>query len=58
MECMIKGTVLMIPEGTKKIGFNDICNYIYSNLIEEILLPSTLEIIKANTFFDFVEIKK
>ena len=58
MECMIKGTVLMIPEGTKKIGFNDICNYIHSNLIEEILLPSTLEIIKANTFFDFVEIKK
>ena len=24
MECMIKGTVLIIPEGTKKIGFSDI----------------------------------
>ena len=58
MKCMIKGTVLIIPEGTKKIGFTDICNYIYDNLIEEILLPSTLETIDANTFFDFTELKK
>ena len=58
MECMIKGTVLIIPEGTKKIGFSDICDYIHGNLIEEILLPSTLEVIEANTFFDFAELKK
>ena len=58
MKYMIKGTVLIIPEGTKKIGFTDICNYIYDNLIEEILLPSTLETIDANTFFDFTELKK
>lgn len=58
MECIIKGTVLTIPEGTKKIGFTDICNYIHNNLIEEILLPSTLEIIEENTFFDFIGIKK
>ena len=58
MECMIKGTVLIIPEGTKKIGFTDICDYIHNNLIEEIVLPSTLEIIEEDTFFDFVEIKK
>lgn len=58
MECMIKGTVLIIPEGIKKIGFTDICDYIHNNLIEEIVLPSTLEIIEENTFFDFVEIKK
>ena len=58
MECMIKGIVLIIPEGTKKIGFTDICDYIHNNLIEEIVLPSTLEIIEENTFFDFVEIKK
>ena len=57
MECMIKGTVLIIPEGTRKIGFSDICDYIHGNLIEEILLPSTLEVIEANTFFDFAELK-
>ena len=58
MECIVKGKVLVIPEGTIKIGFKDICNYIYDNLIEEILLPSTLEIIEDNTFFDFQDIKK
>jgi hypothetical protein len=58
MECIIKGKVLIVPEGTKKIGFKDICNYIYDDLIEEILLPSTLEIIEDNTFFDFERIKK
>ena len=58
MKCMIKGTVLIIPEGTKKIGFSDICDYIHGNLIEDILLPSTLEMIEANTFFDFAELKK
>ena len=58
MECMIKGTVLIIPEGTKKIGFSDIYDYIHGNLIEEILLPSTLEVIEAYTFFDFAELKK
>ena len=58
MECIIKETVLIIPEGTKKIGFTDICDYIHNNLIEEILLPSTLEVIEENTFFDFIEIKK
>ena len=58
MECIIKETVLIIPEGTKKIGFTDICDYIHNNLIEEILLPSTLETIDANTFFDFTELKK
>ena len=58
MECIIKGKVLIVPEGTVKIGFKDICNYIYDDLIEEILLPSTLEFIEDNTFFDFTEIKK
>ena len=58
MECMIKGTVLIIPEGTKKIGFSDICDHIHNNLIEEILLPPTLEIIEDNTFFDFTDVKK
>lgn len=58
MECNIKGTILVVPEGTKAIGFHDIDNYIHDNIIEEILLPSTLEIIEENTFFDFVEIKK
>ena len=58
MECIIKETVLIIPEGTKKIGFTDICDYIHNNSIEEILLPSTLETIDANTFFDFTELKK
>ena len=58
MECIIKGRVLIVPEGTVKIGFKDICNYIYDDSIEEILLPSTLEFIEDNTFFDFTEIKK
>ena len=58
MKCIVKGTVLIIPEGTKKIGFADICNYIDNNLIEEIILPSTIEIIEDNTFFDFIGIKK
>ena len=58
MECIIKGKGLIIPEGTIKIGFKDICNYIYDNLIEEILLPSTLGIIEDDTFFDFERIKK
>lgn len=58
MKCVIEGTVLIIPEGTKKIGFTDICNYIHNNLIEEIILPSTLETIEENTFFDFTEIRK
>lgn len=58
MECIIKGKVLIVPEGTVKIGFKDICNYINNNLIEEIFLPSTLEVIEDNTFFDFTEIKK
>ncbi len=58
MECIIKENVLIVPEGAVKIGFKDICNYIYDDLIEEILLPSTLEFIEDNTFFDFTEIKK
>ena len=58
MECIIKGKVLIVPEGTVKIEFKDICNYIDDNLIEEIFLPSTLEIIEDNTFFDFERIKK
>ena len=58
MECIVKGTHLIIPEGTKKIGLTDICSYINSNPIEEILLPSTIEIIEDNTFFDFSEIKR
>ena len=58
MECTVKEKVLFVPEGTIKIGFNDICTYIYNNSIEEIHLPSTIEIIEADTFFDFVEIKK
>ena len=57
MECIVKGTHLIIPEGTKKIGLTDICSYINSNPIEEILLPSTIEIIEDNTFFglDMIE---
>lgn len=58
MECVIQGRILIVPDGTVKIGFKDICNYIFDNSIEEILLPSTLEIIENNTFFDFHEIKK
>ena len=58
MECMIKGKVLIVPEGTIKIGFKDVCNYIHDNLIEEVLLPSTLETIEKDTFFDFENIKK
>lgn len=58
MECIVKGTVLMVPEGIKTIGFHDIDTYIHGNQIDEILLPSTLEIIEENTFFDFAEIKK
>ncbi len=58
MECIIKEKVLIVPEGTVRIGFKDICDYIYDDLIEEILLPSTLEFIEDNTFFDFAGIKK
>ncbi len=58
MECIINGTVLIIPEGTKKIGFLDICSYVHNDLIEEILLPSTLEVIEENTFFDLTGIKR
>ena len=58
MECIIKGKVLIVPEGTIKIGFKDIYNYIYDNSIEEVLLPSTLEVIDDDTFFDFEIIKK
>jgi hypothetical protein len=58
MECIINDRVLIVPEGTVKIGFKDISNYIYNDSIEEILLPSTLEFIEDNTFFDFTEIKK
>ncbi len=58
MECIVKGKSLVVPEGTVTIGLEDICNYLYENSIEEILLPSTLEIIEDSTFFDFDEIKK
>ncbi len=58
MEMIVKEKVLIVPEGTVKIGFKDICNYICNHQIEEILLPSTLEIIENDTFFDFTEIKK
>lgn len=58
MECIIKGKVLIVPEGTIKIGFKDIYKYIYDNSIEEVLLPSTLEVIDDDTFFDFEIIKK
>ncbi len=58
MECIVKETVLIVPEGTKTIGFHDIVDYIRDSFIEEILLPSSLEIIEENTFFDFVEIQK
>lgn len=58
MECNICGTVLIIPEGIKKICFTDICGYIHKNQIEEILLPSTLKVIEAYTFYDFTEVKR
>ena len=58
MDYIINEKVLIVPEGTVKIGFRDICDYIYDHQIEEILLPSTLEIIEDDTFFDFTEIKK
>ncbi len=58
MECIVKETVLIVPEGIKTIGFHDIDKDIHDHLIEEILLPSTLEMIEENTFFDFTEIKK
>ncbi len=58
MEYVVNGAVLVVPKGMKKIGFGDICSYVQKHAIQEILLPSTLEIIEANTFFDLTEIKK
>lgn len=58
MKHIVSGTTLVIPEGTKTIGFNDIASHIDNNSIEEVLLPSTLEAIEADTFFDFTELKK
>ena len=41
MDYIINEKVLIVPEGTVKIGFRDICDYVYNYQIEGILLPST-----------------
>ncbi|MBQ7379068.1 MAG: leucine-rich repeat protein [Clostridia bacterium] len=58
MEYVVNGAVLIVPEGVRKIGFGDICSYVQVHAIKEILLPSTLEIIEANAFFDLTELQK
>lgn len=57
MKCIMKNQTLIIPQGTVRIGFRDICEFIHSNPIKEILLPQTLEVIEDGTFFDFTEIE-
>ena len=57
MNCIIKNQTLIIPEGTVRIGFRDICDYIHNNAIKEILLPSSLEVIEDGAFFDLAEIE-
>ena len=58
MKCTVRGTTLTVPEGTVRIGFRDICEYVSDGHIEEILLPSTLSVIEPDTFFDFAELKR
>lgn len=58
MECVQKGNLLMIPEGTVRIGFRDICDYLFDPSVEEVWLPSTLRVIEDSTFFDFPQIKR
>ena len=57
MECILKNQTLVVPEGTVRIGFRDICEIVHGNPVEEILLPQTLEVIEDGTFFDFTEIE-
>lgn len=58
MDCMILDQILIVPEGTVKIGYRDLYGYISSRFPEEIILPSTLEIIEDDTFLDFNVIKR
>ena len=58
MECVRKGPILIVPEGTVRIGFLDICDYLWDRSVEEVWLPSTLKVIEDHTFFDFTQIKK
>ena len=58
MECIRKGNLLIVPEETVQVRFKDICDYLYDNSVEEVLLPSTLKVVEDNTFFDFPQIKK
>ena len=48
---------IIIPEGTREIDFNLVCDSLSSEDIREISLPSSLEVIRENTFFDFPNIK-
>ena len=58
MEYVVSGGVLAVPEGVKRLGFGDICRYVQAHTVREILLPSTLEIIEADAFFDLTELQK
>ena len=58
MECVRKGHILIVPEGTVHIEFKDICDYLFDTSVEEVLLPSSLEVIADYTFFDFPQIKR
>ena len=58
MECVRNGSLLIVPEGTERIGFLDIFDELSDWSVEEVWLPSTLKVIEGNTFFDFPQIKK